>query len=214
MFRVLSASKSLVPLAVALVVTSGCVSKGKYNEVVEENIGLMQQNVALYERVELREEEIQLLADEQEELAEELELLLTAGTIKMELMKDGLQLQLGDEVLFATGSATLKDSGKEVLSQLVDELEELPYQILVFGNTDNVPVGAHLAERYPNNWYLAAARAASVVSYMEQQGIPSVQLVPVSWGETHPIVSNDTPEGRAENRRIEVRLRPVIRGEE
>ena len=206
MFPVLSAGKSIVPLAVALVVTSGCVSKGKYDEVVNENIGLMQQNVALYERVELREEEIQLLVDEQEELAEELELLLTAGTVKMELMKDGLQLQLGDEVLFATGSATLKDSGREVLSQLVDELEELPYQILVFGNTDNVPVGAHLADRYPNNWYLAGARASSVVTYLQEQGIPPTQLVAVSWGDTQPVASNDTPEGRAENRRTEVTI--------
>ncbi len=99
----------------------------------------------------------------------------------------------------------------DVLKQLVDELEDLPYQILVIGNTDNVPVGAHLAAKYPNNWYLAGARAASVVTYMEQQGVPSAQLVPVSWGQEHPVQANDTEEGRAENRRIEVRLRPVIR---
>jgi chemotaxis protein MotB len=174
----------------------------------------MRQNVALYERVELRDEEIELLADEQDELAEELEVLITAGLVKMELLKDGLQLHLGDEVLFATGSATLKDSGKEVLSQLVDELEGIPYQILVFGNTDSVPVGPQLAQRYPNNWYLAGARAASVVTYMQEQGIPGTQLVPVSWGDTQPIASNETPEGRSENRRIEVRLRPVVRGGE
>ena len=210
-----SMGKKILPMSVALVsaavVLGGCVSKGKYNDVVEENISLMQQNVTLYERVELRDEEIQMLVDEQNEIAEELELLITAGSVKMELLKDGLQLQLGDEVLFATGSATLKPSGQEVLKQLVDELEDLPYQILVIGNTDNVPVGAHLADKYPNNWYLAGARAASVVSYMEQEGVPSAQLVPVSWGQEHPVQSNDTEEGRAENRRIEVRLRPVIR---
>lgn len=201
----------LLPLAAALVFTGGCVSKSKYQELEADNVSLMRQNVTLYERVELREDEIQMLMDEQEEIAEELELLITAGAVKMELLKDGLQLQLGDEVLFATGSATLKESGKEILAQLVDELEELPYQILVFGNTDNVPVGPHLVERYPNNWYLAGARAASVATYMHEQGIPAAQLVPVSWGETQPIASNDTPEGRAENRRIEVRLRPVVR---
>jgi outer membrane protein OmpA-like peptidoglycan-associated protein len=46
---------------------------------------------------------------------------------------------------------------------------------------------------------------------MEAQGVPSPQLVPVSWGEVHPVADNGTPEGRAENRRIEIRLRPVIR---
>ncbi len=213
MFRDLSTGRAVIPMGLlsAAVLLGGCVSKGTYDDVVEENISLMQQNVALYERVELRDEEVQMLLDEQEEIAEELELLITAGSVKMELLKDGLQLQLGEEVLFTTGSATLKASGQQVLKQLVDELEELPYQILVIGNTDSVPVGAELAGRYPNNWFLAGARAASVVTYMEQQGVPSVQLVPISWGSVHPVASNDTPEGRSENRRIEVRLRPVIR---
>ena len=215
MFRDLSTGRAVIPMGLlsAAVLLGGCVSKGTYDDVVEENISLMQQNVALYERVELRDEEVQMLLDEQEEIAEELELLITAGSVKMELLKDGLQLQLGEEVLFTTGSATLKASGQQVLKQLVDELEELPYQILVIGNTDSVPVGAELAGRYPNNWFLAGARAASVVTYMEQQGVPSVQLVPISWGSVHPVASNDTPEGRSENRRIEVRLRPVIRGQ-
>ena len=215
MFRDLSTGRAVIPMGLlsAAVLLGGCVSKGTYDDVVEENISLMQQNVALYERVELRDEEVQMLLDEQEEIAEELELLITAGSVKMELLKDGLQLQLDNEVLFTTGSATLKASGQQVLKQLVDELEELPYQILVIGNTDSVPVGAELAGRYPNNWFLAGARAASVVTYMEQQGVPSVQLVPISWGSVHPVASNDTPEGRSENRRIEVRLRPVIRGQ-
>ncbi len=214
MSYILSASRAVVPLGLALVLMGGCVSKGKYDDLVEENIGLMQQNVSLYERVELRDEEIELLEDEQEEIAESLDLLISAGAVKMELLKDGLKLQLGDEVLFPTGSATLKDSGKEVLAQLVDELEDIPYQILVFGNTDNVPVGPGLVDRYPNNWYLAGARAAAVVTYMHEEGIPASQLVPVSWGDTQPIASNDTAEGRSENRRIEVRLRPVVRGDD
>lgn len=203
--------KAILPLAAALVVTGGCVSKSKYEELEAENVSLMRQNVALYERVELRDEEIQLLMAEQEEIAEELEVLVTAGMVKMELMKEGLKLQLHDEVLFTTGSASLKDSGKEVLGQLADELEDIPYQILVFGNTDSVPVGPHLVDRYPNNWYLAAARASAVVTYLQEQGVPHHQLVAVSWGDTQPVASNDTPEGRAENRRIEVRLRPVVR---
>ena len=88
---------TIFPLAAALLVAGGCVSKSKYQELEAENVSLMRQNVALYERVELRDEEIQLLMDEQEEIAEELELLITAGAVKMELLKDGLQLQLGDE---------------------------------------------------------------------------------------------------------------------
>ena len=203
--------KAAIALLLAGIVLGGCVSKSKYDEVVDENVSLMQQNVRLYERVALRDEEIDILLREQEEIADELALLLAAGSVKMQLMKDGLQLQLGNEVLFGTGSTTLTASGRDVLDQLIDELDGLPYQILVIGNTDNVPVGPALATQYPNNWYLAGARAASVVTYMEQNGVPSGQLVPVSWGEVHPVAGNDTAEGRAENRRIELRLRPVIR---
>jgi chemotaxis protein MotB len=81
----------------------------------------------------------------------------------------------------------------------------------VLGFTDNVPVGPNLAERFPSNWELAGARAASVVRVMEEEGIPAPQLVAVSRGETEPIASNDTAEGRAQNRRIDVRLRPVVK---
>ena len=76
------------------------------------------------------------------------------------------------------------------------------------GHTDNVQISTRLKERYPTNWELAGARAASVVRLFQGAGIPVQQLVAVSRGEGQPIASNDTPEGRKENRRIEVRLRP------
>jgi chemotaxis protein MotB len=135
---------------------------------------------------------------------------VVAGLIKMELLKDGLHLVLSDEILFPTASAELNDTGREVLTKLVEELEQLPYQIGVIGYTDNVPVGGRLAARYPSNWELAGARAASVVRLFQGAGIPLEQLVAVSHGEGRPIASNNTPEGRRQNRRIEVRLRPVV----
>lgn len=141
---------------------------------------------------------------------EELETWVVAGLIKMELLKDGLHLVLSEEILFPTGSDELSDTGREVLTKLVEELEQLPYQIAVIGYTDNVPVGPRLAARYPSNWELAGARAASVVRLFQGAGVPAQQLLVISRGESQPIASNDTPEGRAENRRIEVRLRPVV----
>ena len=91
------------------------------------------------------------------------------------------------------------------------EIKQQPYQIAVLGFTDNVPVGAHLQDRFPSNWELAGTRAASVVRLMQSEGVPSSQLVAVSQGENQPIASNDTPEGRAQNRRIDVRIRPIVR---
>jgi chemotaxis protein MotB len=62
--------------------------------------------------------------------------------------------------------------------------------------------------RYPTNWELAAARATGVVRWLEKQGVNPTRLTGVSFGEHHPVAPNDTPEGRAQNRRIEVRLLP------
>ena len=97
------------------------------------------------------------------------------------------------------------------MSELVDEIKQQPYQIAVLGFTDDVPIGPSLRARFPSNWDLAGARATSVVRVMEREGIPVNQLVAISRGEGAPIASNDTPEGRAQNRRIDVRIRPVRR---
>jgi chemotaxis protein MotB len=73
--------------------------------------------------------------------------------------------------------------------------------------------GPKLAENYPTNWALAAARSSAVVALMAKKGIPEKQLVAISFGATRPVATNDTPEGRAANRRIEVRLRPIVKDE-
>ncbi len=219
---VLCASLAITPLL-------GCVTKGKYDSVVRERDTLTEQNQTLRARTSrltrqhmrlvdvasglkqelaLRDQEVAQLQQEQMELMEELETWVVAGLIKMSMLKDGLHILLSEEILFGTGSSELNDTGREVLTRLVAELEQLPYQIGVVGYTDNVPVGPRLATRYPSNWELAGARAASVVRLFQGAGIPVQQLVAVSRGEGQPIASNDTPEGRKENRRIEVRLRP------
>lgn len=216
---------SFILAAASLALLQGCVSKGQYDKVVAEKEALQAQNQSLAETTvrvagvnrALREEvllldmEVDQLSREQREIEAELEDLIVAGAIRMQMLKDGLLLTMSDELLFASGSANLKAGGREVLSDLVDELEGIPYQIVVIGNSDNTPIGAALANTFPSNWDLAGARATSVVRVMEEEGIRSTQLVAVSFGDTRPVQSNDTPEGRAANRRIEVRLRPVIR---
>ena len=218
---------TLAVLAGVTLLSSACVSNSKYqaleedyatlqraNEmIVERDFELYETNVILSEEIAMRDEEIAILAAEQDELAIELETLIVAGTVSMELMKSGLNLTMDEEVLFSSGSATIKPSGVQAISGLVDELIDIPYQIVVVGNTDNVPVGPKLAETFPNNWALAAARASAVVTLMASEGIPPEQLVAVSLGDTQPIASNDTAEGRAKNRRIEVRLRPIVKNQ-
>ena len=221
-------SRALAIAAVGLMaslLTAGCVTRSSYNEVVTERDQLTEVNqnlrrqaaatsgVAAGLRIDLRlrDRELAQLKREQEELADEIAAWAMLGAIKMQLLADGLHITLPHDVLFASGSVELKPEGQKLLRELVAEIKQQPYQIAVLGFTDNVPVGAQLRDRFPSNWELAGVRAASVVRLMQAEGLPSSQLVAVSQGENQPIASNDTAEGRAQNRRIDVRLRPVVR---
>jgi chemotaxis protein MotB len=206
----------LVILATSFVL-AGCVSKEKYEALEQENAGLRTENMKLTEASlflsgELLEadREVLMLEQQQEALSDEVARWAAAGAVKMELLASGLQIILPNEVLFTTGSANLKPEGQDLLKELIEALEDVPYQIVVIGHTDNVPIGPGLAKRYPSNWELAGARASSVVRVMASEGIPPQQLLAISMGDTRPLVANDTEEGRKRNRRIEVRLRPVI----
>ena len=96
-----------------------------------------------------------------------------------------------------------------VLGRVATELKKSSHQILVIGHSDNKPIRPTLSKQYPSNWELAGARAASVVRLFAHVGLPSKRLLAVSVADSQPVASNKTEEGRAKNRRIEIRLRPV-----
>ncbi|MCC0030792.1 MAG: peptidoglycan -binding protein [Brucellaceae bacterium] len=116
------------------------------------------------------------------------------------------------EVLFPSGSDEINDAGHEQMSKLASALLELNQEIppeinwvlRVDGHTDNVPLSG--SGRLRDNWELSAARAISVVKYLIEQGVPSNRLVAAGFGENQPLDPEDTPEARARNRRIELKL--------
>jgi len=144
-----------------------------------------------------------------DDLVKELSSELDAKSIKIKEMKDGVNVNLSEDILFPSGSATLNESGKNVIIKVSKKLKDIPHQVIVAGFTDNIPIRGSLTKVFPTNWELAGARAASVVRLLESQGVDSKKLTAVSFGENQPVESNDTAEGRSQNRRIEIRLRPV-----
>ena len=114
------------------------------------------------------------------------------------------------DVLFPSGSAALSNEGRESLRpiaaaiiQLTTEIPpDLEWVIRIDGHTDPVPIRT----TYPSNWHLSAARAISVVQWMEQLGVPPERLVAAGFGEFHPLVAGHTAEANARNRRIELKL--------
>ncbi len=134
---------------------------------------------------------------------------MKSNQVKIEMLKTGIKVNLAQEVLFPSGSAKLNDSGEAILRKIAPDLKQGSYQLIVAGFTDNVAISSGLLDRYPSNWELAGARAASVVRLLEKEGVPPERMVATSFGENSPVAGNDTPEGRAQNRRIEISLRPV-----
>ena len=156
-----------------------------------------------------REEEARKLQETYDGLVANLKTELKAGQIEVKQLRDGLRVNVAQDILFDSGSAALDRNGIEVLQRVAAQLKKSSHQILVIGHTDNKPIGPALVRQYPTNWELAGARAASVVRLFDSSGLPPRRLIAVSMADVQPVASNKTPEGRARNRRIEIRLRPV-----
>src|SRR5690606_28375214 len=116
------------------------------------------------------------------------------------------------EVLFPSGSAQINEAGREQLRKVAEALIELQKEIppeidwvlRVDGHTDDVPLSG--TGRYRDNWELSTARATAVVKFLMENGVPPNRLVAAGFGEFQPLDPADTPEARAKNRRIELKL--------
>lgn len=114
----------------------------------------------------------------------------------------GLMIRFKDNVLFDSGSADVSPQGLEMMERIGGKLAEISNPVVVEGYTDNVPISTVM---YPSNWELSTARALTVARYLIYQvGIAEERLSVTGFGEQHPIDTNETPAGRANNRRIEI----------
>jgi len=162
--------------------------------------------------LEARSQEVDALRSTYDGLVSDLQTEVAAGRVQIEQMRDGLHVKLAQEILFPSGSAELSGEGQRVLGKVASRLVEVEHQIEVAGHTDNVQISGALLQRYPSNWELAGARAAVVVRLLAKRGVPEERLVAASYADTKPVESNETPDGRAHNRRIDIRLVPIEKG--
>ncbi len=157
-----------------------------------------------------KEAEIQHLTDTHAALIKSLEAELARGGIWIKRVRDRLSITMVDLLLFDSGQAQVKPEGLNVLKEVSEVLKSVTdKQIRVEGHTDNVPIGSKLRDRFPTNWELSTARASSVVRYLiEKGGVDRAGLSAVGYADSRPVASNDTEEGQARNRRIEIVLYP------
>lgn len=113
---------------------------------------------------------------------------------------------VSDSTFFGTNRANLSTVGKEIIDTSAGALKGYPNAIEVAGYTDNEPV---LGGRYSNNWALSAARATTVVVRMTKtDGVNPTQVALIGYGQYHPVASNSTPSGQAQNRRVNIIVSP------
>jgi len=134
---------------------------------------------------------------------------VSSGNVTIQQMRDGIRVNLAQEILFKSGSANLDKTGKEILGRVAEELKTSSYEIAVIGHTDNQKIGPGLAQRYPTNWELGSARASQITRLFMDAGIAESRMLAVSAADGRSRADNATEEGRSQNRRIEIRLRPI-----
>ncbi len=180
--------------------------RGRIAVLETENRKLRQDTVALEKS---QKEKVQKVSTTYQDMVEKMKKEISEGQVTISELKGKLTVNMVDAVLFDTGKAEVKQGGLEVLKKVISILKgETEKAIRIEGHTDDVPISGTLAKRFPTNWELSAARAINVTRFLQEQGIDPDVLSAVAYGEYKPISDNETPEGRAMNRRIEIILIP------
>lgn len=156
-----------------------------------------------------RVQERQQLKEVAEKLKQDIQNTGRAGNTTVSYESDGVHLNLDSSILFNSGSADLSDAVKQMLDNLVPDLKQVSRNpVIVAGYTDNVPVSKR--SKYASNWELSSARAVTVMRYFVSKGAISESNVSVqAYAENKPKASNDTDEGKAQNRRVEIIIQKI-----
>ncbi len=134
--------------------------------------------------------------------------LIDAGRLEVKIVDGRMVVGLASDILFASGSADLSEDGTSYLKEIGGVLESIPdRQFQVEGHTDNVPINNRV---FKSNWELGAARAVNVVQALSEGGVALHRLSAASYSDHRPVEPNETAEGRAANRRIEIVVVPDL----
>jgi chemotaxis protein MotB len=165
------------------VALTGCVSQSKYDRLAAQNTQLQQE----------------LAAERGEVAAERGQVSRLEGAIKYTLESD---------LLFESGSWKMSKEGKQALGKMAEKLAPTQeHKLIVVGYTDNTPIGPELERKgVSSNEELSQKRADAVKEFLISEGVQPNMITAVGHGEANPIASNDTAQGRSQNRRVELNL--------
>ncbi len=176
-------------------------SKGQ----LEADVESMKQALA---ELEARREAAEKRLSSYRDLLQRFQKLIDAGKLKVKIQNGRMVVELASDVLFASGSAELSPEGKVAIEEVSGVLASIPDRTFqVEGHTDDDPIRT---TQYPSNWELASGRALTVVKTMVAVGMPPERISASSYAYFQPVASNESTEGKAANRRIEIVVIPDL----
>ena len=196
MFKHFSSALSLILITIICVALSGCTlifQKGRRTDV--EKISQLKSQLTDLERAKA-------------ELEDRLRSEIDDNEVQVEMLEKGLVVTFVSEVLFDSGKADLRNDSLAKLDKVASVLQTTvsDLNVGIEGHTDNVPIKY---SGWKSNWELSTARALSVLHHLvDKQGVDPERLSATGYGQFRPVVSNDTKEGRQENRRVEIVILP------
>jgi chemotaxis protein MotB len=149
---------------------------------------------------------VDAMAAVRERIEQELAGAITAGQLEIGADDRGLVLSLPERATFPVASADVTPDAQTVIDRVATTLEPLDVTVRIEGHTDDTPIRT---VRYASNWELSTARASAVVARFIEQRIDPRRLSAAGYSEFHPRAANDTAEGRASNRRVDVIVIPA-----
>ena len=178
------------------------------NKLVKGYTGEINAMEAALAEAAAREERAAKRLAEYNSMLKQLKSMIDSGKLKVRIVRNKMVIELPEAVLFPSGSAKLKKEGVRVLAELGPVLASLEgREFQVGGHTDNKPIRT---KRFPSNWELSGARSVDVTKLLVEYGVPGNRISAAAYADTQPVADNDTPEGRALNRRIEIALQPNL----
>lgn len=167
-------------VAAAAILLAGCVSQQKYNN----------------------------LEQDYQKLNQSMSAEIGAQKLQISRLQDAIKVSVNSELLFPSGGWEMSTEAKQTIAKIAAILApQQTTKIMVNGYTDSTPIGPHLRnEGITSNLVLSQKRADNVMQYMISQGVKPNLVSAQGFGEADPVASNDTPAGRAQNRRVELTL--------
>jgi len=126
-------------------------------------------------------------------------------TVSMKIGRDGLVISLREAGFYDSGAAVVHPSSLPILNKIATALAGTPYDIRIEGHTDNIPIHT---EQFDSNWELSTTRATRLTRIFVADNFAPYRMSASGYAEFHPVAPNDTPEGRAQNRRVDIIVLP------